>query len=60
MNTFMELAKKNAEIGVSKNEGGPFGAVIVDENNNIIATGNNKTIQPLMLKLYQLELRVKN
>ena len=62
MNTFMELAKKNAEIGVSKNEGGPFGAVIVDENNNIIATGNYyyKTIQPLMLKLYQLELRVKN
>ena len=42
MNTFMELAKKKAEIGVSKNEGGPFGAVIVDENNNIIATGNNK------------------
>ena len=44
MNTFMELAKKNAEIGVSKNEGGPFGAVIVDENNNIIATGNNKVL----------------
>ena len=59
MNTFMELAKKTAEIGVSKNEGGPFGAVIVDKNNNIIANGN-KTIQPLMLKLYQLELRVKN
>ena len=44
MNTFMELAKKNAEIGVSKNEGGPFGAVIVYENNNIIATGNNKVL----------------
>lgn len=44
MNTFMELAKKNAEIGVSKNEGGPFGAVIVDENNNIIANGNNKVL----------------
>ena len=44
MNTCMELAKKNAEIGVSKNEGGPFGAVIVDENNNIIATGNNKVL----------------
>ena len=44
MNTFMELAKKNAVIGVSKNEGGPFGAVIVDENNNIIATGNNKVL----------------
>lgn len=44
MNTFMELAKKNAEIGVSKNKGGPFGAVIVDENNNIIATGNNKVL----------------
>ena len=44
MNTFMELAKKNAEIGVSKNEGGPFGAVIVYENNNIIANGNNKVL----------------
>ena len=44
MNTFMELAKKNAEIGVSKNEGGPFGAVIVDKNNNIIANGNNKVL----------------
>ena len=30
MNTFMELAKKNAEIGVSKKEGGTFVAVIVD------------------------------
>ena len=36
MNTFMELAKKTAEIGVSKNEGGPFGAVIVDKNNNVL------------------------
>ncbi len=44
MNTFMELAKKTAEIGVSKNEGGPFGAVIVDKNNNIIANGNNKVL----------------
>lgn len=44
MNTFMELAKKTAEIGVSKNEGGPFGSVIVDKNNNIIANGNNKVL----------------
>ena len=44
MNTFMELAKKTAEIVVSKNEGGPFGAVIVDKNNNIIANGNNKVL----------------
>ena len=44
MNTFMELAKKTAEIGVSKNEGGPFGAVIVDKNNNIIANGNYKVL----------------
>lgn len=44
MNTFMELAKKTAEIGVSKNEGGPFGAVIVDKHNNIIANGNNKVL----------------
>ena len=37
MNKFMQIAKENADTGILKNEGGPFGAVIVDENNNIIS-----------------------
>ena len=31
--------------GIENNEGGPFGAVIVDKNGNIIATGNNKVLK---------------
>ena len=44
MNEFMKIAKENADIGISKNEGGPFGAVIVDKKGNIISNGNNKVL----------------
>ena len=44
MNKFMKIAKENADIGISKNEGGPFGAVIVDKQGNIISNGNNKVL----------------
>lgn len=44
MNIFMEKAKIAAENGIRNNEGGPFGAVIVDKNNNIISSGNNKVL----------------
>lgn len=44
MNKFMKLAKQAAESGTAKNEGGPFGAVIVDENENLISTGNNQVL----------------
>lgn len=44
MNKYMELAKQNAEEGIKRNEGGPFGAVIVDKAGNIISNGNNKVI----------------
>lgn len=44
MNKFMQIAKENADKGILNNEGGPFGAVIVDENNNIISTGNNQVL----------------
>ena len=40
----MQIAKENADKGILNNEGGPFGAVIVDENNNIISTGNNQVL----------------
>ena len=43
MNKYMELAKQNAEEGIKRNEGGPFGAVIVDKAGNIISNGNNKS-----------------
>ncbi|MFR2571591.1 MAG: nucleoside deaminase [Clostridia bacterium] len=45
MNKFMEIAKKNAEEGINRKEGGPFGAVIVDKDGNIIANGNNKVLR---------------
>lgn len=44
MNKFMQIAKENADTGILNNEGGPFGAVIVDENNNIISNGNNQVL----------------
>lgn len=45
MNQFMKKAKENAETGIKQKEGGPFGAVIVDKEGNIIANGNNKVIR---------------
>jgi len=44
MNEFMKIAKQVAKEGISKNEGGPFGAVIIDKNGNIVGKGNNKVI----------------
>ncbi len=45
MNRYMEKAKLNAEKGIQRGEGGPFGAVIVDKNGNIISNGNNQVIK---------------
>ena len=45
MNLYMKKAKENAENGISKNEGGPFGAIIIDKEGNIISNGNNKVIK---------------
>ena len=44
MNEYMKIAKECAEHGVSKEEGGPFGAVITDKEGNIIAKGNNRVL----------------
>ena len=41
----MKTVKENAEKGIRENEGGPFGAVIVDKQGNIISEGNNKVIK---------------
>lgn len=45
MNLYMKKAKQNAEYGINQQEGGPFGAVIIDRNGNIISNGNNKVIK---------------
>ncbi len=45
MNKYMKMAKENADRGIANNEGGPFGAVIVDKEGNIIANGNNKVLK---------------
>ena len=44
MNKYMEIAKNKSLEGSRKNEGGPFGAVIVDKEGKIIAEGNNKVL----------------
>lgn len=44
MNKYMAKAKEMADYGVAHQEGGPFGAVIVDENGTIVAEGNNKVL----------------
>lgn len=45
MNRFMKFAKENAERGILNQEGGPFGAVIIDKEANIISNGNNKVLK---------------
>ncbi len=45
MNKYMKMAKENADNGIDNREGGPFGAVIVDKEGNIIANGNNKVLK---------------
>ncbi len=45
MNKYMKKARENARRGMENKEGGPFGAVIVDQEGNIIANGNNRVIQ---------------
>ena len=44
MNKYMKIAKENADNGIAKEEGGPFGAVIVDKEGNVVSNGNNKVI----------------
>lgn len=45
MDYYMNIAKENAIKGVEQGEGGPFGAVIVDKDGNIISNGNNKVLK---------------
>ena len=45
MNKYMKIAKENADTGILKKEGGPFGAVITDKEGNIIANGNNRVLK---------------
>ena len=45
MNKFMKIANECAKEGSSHNDGGPFGAVIVDKEGNIIAKGNNTVLK---------------
>ena len=45
MNKYMKIANNCAKQGMEKGEGGPFGAVIVDKEGNIIAEGNNTVLK---------------
>ena len=45
MNRFMKMANEKAKNGMLDNEGGPFGAVIIDSEGNVIATGNNQVFK---------------
>lgn len=44
MNKYMEIAKNKSISGFTNKEGGPFGAVIIDNEGNIIAEGNNQVL----------------
>ena len=43
MNEYMNLAVQEAEYGVNNKEGGPFGAVII-KNNEIVASSHNTVL----------------
>lgn len=44
MNEFFLKAVEVAKNGIKNKEGGPFGAVVIDKNNNIVGIGNNKVL----------------
>ncbi len=44
MNNYLEDAVSVARIGVNNQEGGPFGAVVVDKKGRVIGHGNNKVL----------------
>lgn len=43
MNEFMKAAIEEAEAGISKNEGGPFGSVVVKDG-KIVGRGHNQVV----------------
>ena len=45
MQEYFEYAIKEATKAVEKNEGGPFGAVVVNKNGKIIGVGHNKVLK---------------
>ena len=45
MNKYMKECIEISKKGVQNNEGGPFGACIVDKNNNIISISNNTVLK---------------
>ena len=47
MDKYMEKACEIAIHGIEEKEGGPFGAVIVDSNGNIVGSGNNRVLKNL-------------
>lgn len=44
MNKYMKIAKDIAENGMNNDEGGPFGAIIIDKNGVVISKGNNQVL----------------
>lgn len=45
MNKFMTIAMQKATNGIKNKEGGPFGAVIISKDGDVIAIGNNNVIK---------------
>lgn len=45
MDKFMDIAKENAKAGMERGDGGPFGAVIVDKDGNIVSSANNQVLK---------------
>lgn len=45
MQEYFEYAIQEANYGVINNEGGPFGAVVVNKNGKIIGVGHNKVLK---------------
>ena len=45
MNNYFEEAIKLAKTGVKNKEGGPFGAVVVDNKGRIVGYGNNQVLK---------------
>ena len=45
MQEYLDVAIKAARMGITNHEGGPFGAVVVNQKGKIIGVGNNKVLK---------------
>ncbi len=60
MNKYMKIANEQALKGINNQEGGPFGAIIIDQNDKIVGIGNNQVLKEKDPTLHAEIVAIKN